>query len=355
LKFDPSLVQIDRVSNGSFYANWANAKGGSMANPVPFRPNNERGEVPPGAVIVLGGPPQDGATGSGTVLSLQMVARAGVAGRGAIDFSTGVVSSAGAQTIPNVMATGGLVFVGVDSDGSAPKTGPLVDAIGAPPADITFKPPDVNTRGRPTDPPARPVVPTLDPAALAGAVSRPAEVAQEAEPTAAPTAPPTGARPAAAPTPTPVPVPAPAAAPTAAPPPAPVTEPTQPARQTAANAEPTIAAGTQTPDQASGTPTAVVNAPQVNLLATMAVLATAQAATPPTATPAPAAPPTALALRPLAPGSPAPRPQAAAPVVRPTASAGLFIPWEVLAGIGGGLISAGLVLYAFRRPSVGSP
>src|SRR5262249_4312317 len=133
----------------------------------------------------------------------------------------------------------------------------------------------------------------------------------------------------------------------------PVREQPQRAGQTAATPEPAIAAGTQTPDQAGTTPTAVVNAPQVNLLATMAVLATAQAA-PATATPGVGAPPTALALRPLAPGSPAPRPQVAAPVVRPTASAGLFIPWEVLAGIGGGLISAGLVLYAFRRPSAGS-
>src|SRR5262249_34004973 len=154
---------------------------------------------------VLGGPPQDGATGSGTVLSLQMVARAGVAGRGVIDFSTGVVSSAAAQTIPNVVATGGLVFVGVDSDGSAPKTGPLVDAIGAPPPDVVPSKPGVNTQGIPTPPPPPPVVPTLDPAALAGAVSRPADVAPEAEPTPAPTAPPPGARPAAAPTPTPAP------------------------------------------------------------------------------------------------------------------------------------------------------
>jgi hypothetical protein len=27
----------------------------------------------------------------------------------------------------------------------------------------------------------------------------------------------------------------------------------------------------------------------------------------------------------------------------------VFIPWEVIAGIGGGIIAAALVLYAFRR------
>jgi hypothetical protein len=370
IKFDPRLVQIDRVQNGPFYAGWASANGGQAANPVPFRPNNNTGDVPPGAVIILGGPPQAGPSGNGPALTLQMTARDNVNGRAPVEISTGVISSVQAQSMPNVVQTGGLVFVGIDSDGSTPRSGPLVDIAAAPP-DIVFTKPNTNTntQGTPTVPPAIALVPTLDPALIAGAVSKPVDIAPTA---AAPTRPPVAAAP-----PTPLPAEQPAPAPQQAPP-APQQPPQQapPAPQPPAQQAPppVVAVPPPTPAPAAPAPTdvapspddaapsapapgssvpAVVNAPQqVNLLATMSTLATAQAV-PVARTPTPAAAP-ANGVRA---SSPVPRTQAsfAAPVIRPTASSGLFIPWEVLAGVGGGLISAAIVLYAFRRPIGGPP
>jgi hypothetical protein len=360
LKFDPSLLQIDRVQNGPFYASWASANGGQAANPVPFRPNNTTGTVPPGAVIILGGPASAGPAGSGAALTLQMTARDNVNGRAPVEISTGVISSVQAQSIPNVVQTGGLVFVGIDSDGSTPRSGPLVD-IAAPPPDVLPSKPSSNSAAIPTSPPAIALIPTLDPAVLAGAASKPVDIA----PTAAePTKPAVAA---ATPTPQQVeqPPPAPQQPPQPAPqqplpaPQQPPPVPQQPAQQPPAAPAPTEAAASSedatSSAQAPSSPApAVVNAPQqVNLLATMSTLATAQAV-PVARTPTPAAAP-ANGVRPVS--SPVPRSQAsfAAPVIRPTASSGLFIPWEVLAGVGGGLISAAIVLYAFRRPIGGPP
>jgi len=89
----------------------------------------------------------------------------------------------------------------------------------------------------------------------------------------------------------------------------------------------------------------------------MSTLATAQAAAPVARTPSPAAAPNnSPAQRAVPASSPLPRGQASfSPVIRPSATTGLFVPWEVLAGIGGGLISAAIVLYALRRPSGGPP
>jgi hypothetical protein len=364
IKFDPSLLQIDRVQNGPFYASWATANGGQAANPVPFRPNNNTGNVPPGAVVIIGGPASAGPAGSGAALTLQMTARDNVNGRAPVEISTGVISSAQAQSIPNVVQTGGLVFVGIDSDGSTPRSGPLVD-IAAPPPDILPPRANSNSSAMATSPPAIALVPTLDPAVLAGAASKPVDIAPTAaEPTKAPVV-------AATPTPQPAEQPAPAQqqAPQQAPP-----APQQPAQQAP---QPLVAVPPPTPAPVAPAPTdvapssedatpagsaqapaspvpAVVNAPQqVNLLATMSTLATAQAV-PVARTPTPAAAP-ANGARALS--SPVPRAQAsfAGPVIRPTASSGLFIPWEVLAGVGGGLISAAIVLYAFRRPIGGPP
>jgi hypothetical protein len=365
LKFDPSLVQIDRVQTGPFYASWATANGGQAANPVPFRPNNNTGNVPPGAVVIIGGPASGGPAGSGAALTLQMTARDNVNGRAPVEISTGVISSVQAQSIPNVVQTGGLVFVGIDRDGSTPRSGPLVD-IAAPPPDILPAQPSNNSSAMATSPPAIALIPTLDPAVIAGSASKPVDVAPTAaaQPTQAPVTAATPLPPPAEP-PQQAPQPAPQQPPPAPPPPLqqvpPATTPVVGLLPTPAPAAPAPAdvappSEDATPSaQAPASPVpAVVNAPQqVNLLATMSTLATAQAV-PVARTPTPAAVP-ANGVRPVS--SPVPRGQTsfAAPVIRPTASSGLFIPWEVLAGVGGGLISAAIVLYAFRRPVGGPP
>jgi hypothetical protein len=69
----------------------------------------------------------------------------------------------------------------------------------------------------------------------------------------------------------------------------------------------------------------------------------------PTTRPAAAAPPTPA---PAANVTLIPRPAVAgAQALRPVGSAGLFIPWEVVGGIGGGVIAGGLLLFALRKPN----
>jgi hypothetical protein len=378
LGYDPSVVELTRVQAGSFYQSWATGHGAQVSIAVPFRPNATTGKTTVGALAILGGPGTDGPTGSGQALSLQFTAKSGIAGWSPIVFLQGSVSGlieGRAQNVPGVMAAPGVVVVGPPNDSVAvPRPGPLADAATAP---QQFVPTPVGVA--PQQGQAPPPTPTLIPAP---AVVTPPPIDRAAAAQAAPPAPPT-----AVPVPTQAPVPAAAQPPPSAPPPVPVAQQNQPAQ---APPPPIADAPANGPPQSANAPAAAgaqasgatsqggVAAPE-QVVPLMAALATQQAGGPTVAVPttaatrAPGAPLAAAATTPATASTPqaaTPAPVAAAPqpaparavavtaVARPVAAtaaprprggAGVFIPYELLAGIGGGIVTAGLLLYALRR------
>jgi hypothetical protein len=354
LNYDPSVVQLDRVQVGSFYQSWASSNGAQASIAIPFRPNNTNGQTTLGGLAILGGPPLAGPTGSGPVLSLELTARDGINGRSPIAFAQGAVSgmiNGHAQTIDGVVAAGGLVFVGPPDDSVTPPQ-PIIlpDQARLPefvPAPIVPAPGNAGVAAAPTATPIPPppLVPTpnLNPVVEAPTTSAPTVQ------TAATAPPPTAVAAAVTALPTPLP---------AAPANAPTPESTLETRALA-TAVPTASADSEL---SQPTPTPSSASAGGELLPLLAALATQQAGgptvvppTPLVATPVTAAgaAPTPAPLAPtpqrVAPSSPVARPVASTAVAKPRGGSGLFIPYELLAGIGGGVVSAGIILYAFRR------
>jgi hypothetical protein len=119
MTFDPAVIQIDDVSVGSFYADWASSVGAGTTS-IPFVPDNTSGRISIGGVAVLGGQPDAGATGSGVVLNLEATARGGGTGQSLLRFNDVVVSSAQARDLPEVAATGAVLQVGPSAAARAP-------------------------------------------------------------------------------------------------------------------------------------------------------------------------------------------------------------------------------------------
>lgn len=249
LTFDPSVVQVDNVIDGSYYRNWANGNDATAMTVVPFKPDNTRGTVSIGAMVILGGPVDGGPVGLGTLVTLQLTARSGAQGASELKFTSVVVTDAFAKVIPAVELTGAKIGVGVDA--------------------ATLGTPD-NTQ------------------TSLGQSAQPAATTQQAR-----------------------------------------TQQTQVPQAQVRQA--------QAQQAAVPTQQAQVQVPQ----AQVSQARTRQAQTLPTQVP-----------RPTATGAvvPTPRPLSAAQQIqKPRGSAGIVIPWELLAGVGGGLLSFGIVLYALRR------
>jgi hypothetical protein len=66
LRYDPSVVQIDKVTDGTYFQTWARGIGAQAITAVPFRPDNANGTLSVGGISILGGPAgSTGPTGSG--------------------------------------------------------------------------------------------------------------------------------------------------------------------------------------------------------------------------------------------------------------------------------------------------
>ena len=336
LTFDPNVIQIDKVVDGPFYQSWASAHGAQAQTVVPFKPDNAKGAVSVGGVAVLGGPPTDGPSGSGIVVTLQVTAKSGAQGVSQIGFTSVIVDDANSREIPAVASTGAAVGVGVDAS-----------SIGGPSTTQALPPTSTDIRFRLEE--------GGQPSSQSVQVRNGTPVTSTSESAPAPTAPPPTAVPAVAPT-------LPAATPTApaivAPTAAPLVVSAAPTSSVAV--APTAVAptvGSPVQQAAASIPTAtsqnislaavptVASAPvQVGGAQAFQSIATpATAAQPVAAQQNNAAPPQLVAATPTLGRLPV-----AAPVTRPRGTAGVFLPWELLAGIGGGIVSAGLILLALR-------
>jgi hypothetical protein len=298
LTFDPAVVQVTKVTPGGYYQDWAKSHQATASIAIPFKPDNQKGKVSTGGIAILGGPPTDGPTGTGTVLTVSFTGQPGANGTAKIEFVDLQVSSTSAQNIPDVVVTGAVV--GVGAAGAAA-------ALQAPsPAVATIAPIPTATPG----PNAYVIPPTglvkaASPAAGGSASPSPARsLAKPASPAA-------GGKPSPSPASTPAKSNAKSTSPTAAPPRAP---------------SPTALAAAQSTDPAPATsPTAAPGAAAATTPAAAAAAIPAQ--------------------------SPVPTP---VPAVAPRGSPGLVIPWEVLGAFGGGVVTTGLVLLALRQAEGGS-
>jgi hypothetical protein len=311
LKFDPSVIQISSVSEGTYLKDWAKGNQAQSAAAVPFQVDNNRGEVSIGGIILLGGTTNGGPSGQGVLATVKgTVTGDGSAGSAltltAVKFASTRPDAGG---VPNVVVNQGGVSVGgsavpaPDPSGGVLRTGPQ---NGPPPSNDDSTPPADNS---PSDDSSTggsvPGTVANSEAAVAASEFGPVyhdtlKLAQtEPSPIVVPTSAPVFASDSRA---TAVAAAATATVLTGV---VPVTPPAVP--------QPQPPAGAQNPTARPSPITGVAT---------------------------PAAPVTQNTIVPRAPVPSG---------LRPTGSSGIFIPWEVVAGIGGGIVAAGLVLFAFRR------
>jgi hypothetical protein len=98
LSFDPALMKCDGVVEGSFFKNWATAKGGSTVV-LPATIDNVQGSVS-GLGIAIWGGGEGGAKGSGVLCSYHFTALAD--GEAEPMLSGVVVADASGQAVPDV-------------------------------------------------------------------------------------------------------------------------------------------------------------------------------------------------------------------------------------------------------------
>jgi Cohesin domain len=127
LSFDPSVVEMTKFTEGNFYHDWAAANQATANIAIPFRIDNANGQLIPGAIVILGGKPDAGASGSGILLTASFSAKTGASGSTPIGLESFVLSSTNAQTIRGVKLTNGSVSIA----GSAPAA-PAAAAVAKP-------------------------------------------------------------------------------------------------------------------------------------------------------------------------------------------------------------------------------
>ena len=111
LAFDPSLVQVASVDEGSFLKDWASGSGNqTLEFPQPQIDNNVGHVTDIGIAVV--GTGQGGASGHGVLATYHMTAKAGAKGVSSLKLSDLVVSDAQAATIPGATSTDGQVGIG---------------------------------------------------------------------------------------------------------------------------------------------------------------------------------------------------------------------------------------------------
>ncbi|HVN53862.1 MAG TPA: cohesin domain-containing protein [Anaerolineaceae bacterium] len=116
LRFDPALVEVTSVKEGSFFSNWA-ASHGATTIMLPDRPSpdNQNGQVSLIGMAILGGD-EGGPTGVGTLLTYHLRAKEGARGKAAFSLENVEVADAGssgiAQALPNVKRQNAILSIG---------------------------------------------------------------------------------------------------------------------------------------------------------------------------------------------------------------------------------------------------
>ena len=338
VKYDPSVIQLDRVADGTFYQNWARGVGAQALTAVPFKIDNGAGQISIGGISILGGPPGSGGpTGSGPILTLHGTARSGIQGATYLAFVRLYVADGASVRMPAVLGAPGLIGVAADPTSLQP----LAPLTYRPQAQVIQR---SDEQGRVTN-----IPPTPD--AIQDGNLPPPQVrfAPSGSLAVVPTAT-TAPSPTPVPPPTPTPVPVPVAQPTAG-------VPQQSTAPAVAPAAVTVLPTAVAPGPAVGVPTQPAQLPaqqptQRPISSTGPVPGPAannqtpgfQSLQP---TQQPASQPAAVAqtvvvatVRPVT---------AAQPIVKPRGSTGIFLPWELIAGVGGAIAAAGIALYAIRQ------
>ncbi len=107
VQFDPSLIQVNSVTEGTFYSGWASAHGGATYWQPPTI-DNAAGLIDDAAISLTGAKGQ-GVTGSGTFIVINMQAKAGVNGTSAITLVETIIGSLDHQGMTHTAANGAIV------------------------------------------------------------------------------------------------------------------------------------------------------------------------------------------------------------------------------------------------------
>ncbi len=89
LLFDPAIVQVDKVTEGNHYKDWAERKEGSTFL-APGTIDNEKGFIKDVALVLVGGD-ESGQTGKGTAVTVHMTAKEGIAGTSLLKLSNVII------------------------------------------------------------------------------------------------------------------------------------------------------------------------------------------------------------------------------------------------------------------------
>lgn len=126
LHYDPQRLSVNRVTpDATFYATWAKSNGAQAKAVIPFTNDPAAQHISTGGIILFGGPPTDGPTGTGTLLHLELTAAPDAQGQTSIDFENLIVSNRWAESVPQVSGTGAIITIGA-SAAAAPAPTPAV-------------------------------------------------------------------------------------------------------------------------------------------------------------------------------------------------------------------------------------
>jgi hypothetical protein len=130
LSFDPSLVQIDSVTEGSYYSDWITDPQNEQTYFVAGTIDNEAGTLTMAAVSILSQNP-GGQTGSGTFITVHMTAKEEVSGTSDLILSGVLVFDENMDQIGDVVSNDGEVVVSesVTPDNSCSLTAEILPAV----------------------------------------------------------------------------------------------------------------------------------------------------------------------------------------------------------------------------------
>ena len=112
LDFDPALARLDGVVEGTFYSAWAKAhRATTTVIPRPPRVDQARGRMVPVGIAIFGGPPTEGPTARGRLVTVNLTILPGVSGVLSLEpIGVKIVSSTG-EAFPSVVSRGTSVTV----------------------------------------------------------------------------------------------------------------------------------------------------------------------------------------------------------------------------------------------------
>jgi hypothetical protein len=117
MKFDPELVEVRQVDEGSFFKGWAGANGAeTFVLPQQAKADNRSGSLAPVGITILGSPNNPGPVGSGVLATVHVVVkgRSGATTRLALVNVTAANMNSMGQTnrVPGVAVTDAQLTVG---------------------------------------------------------------------------------------------------------------------------------------------------------------------------------------------------------------------------------------------------